>query len=196
MKNELNQLENDIITNTKNHNLNIAKFKEDNQREIDCTVHKLDFNYKNLLDTFETMQNKYADLQVETKRLEMDKINLINSKEDEQTAIRHQSEQINMDILQSKGSLQFAKKEQDNLISEIKTDTHNNEDYINTLINSSNREKEDIMQKIKEQKQSNYETLDNINNTKINLGNELYRVDDLVKGQTIHLDTIKRDGDL
>lgn len=196
MKNELNQLENDIITNTKNHNLNIAKFKEDNQREIDCTVHKLDFNYKNLLDTFETMQNKYADLQVETKRLEMDKINLINSKEDEQTAIRHQSEQINMDILQSKGSLQFAKKEQDNLISEIKTDTHNNEDYINTLINSSNREKEDIMQKIKEQKQSNYETLDNINTTKINLGNELYRVDDLVKGQTIHLDTIKRDGDL
>jgi len=196
LKNELNQLENDIITNTKNHNLNIAKFKEDNQREIDCTVHKLDFNYKNLLDTFETMQNKYADLQVETKRLEMDKINLINSKEDEQTAIRHQSEQINMDILQSKGSLQFAKKEQDNLISEIKTDTHNNEDYINTLINSSNREKEDIMQKIKEQKQSNYETLDNINNTKINLGNELYRVDDLVKGQTIHLDTIKRDGDL
>jgi len=196
LKNELNQLENDIITNTKNHNLNIAKFKEDNQREIDCTVHKLDFNYKNLLDTFETMQNKYADLQVETKRLEMDKINLINSKEDEQTAIRHQSEQINMDILQSKGSLQFAKKEQDNLISEIKTDTHNNEDYINTLINSSNREKEDIMQKIKEQKQSNYETLDNINTTKINLGNELYRVDDLVKGQTIHLDTIKRDGDL
>jgi len=196
LKNELNQLENDIITNTNNHNLNIAKFKEDNQREIDCTVHKLDFNYKNLLDTFETMQNKYADLQVETKRLEMDKINLINSKEDEQTAIRHQSEQINMDILQSKGSLQFAKKEQDNLISEIKTDTHNNEDYINTLINSSNREKEDIMQKIKEQKQSNYETLDNINTTKINLGNELYRVDDLVKGQTIHLDTIKRDGDL
>jgi len=196
LKNELNQLEHDIITNTNNHNLNIAKFKEDNQREIDSTVHKLDFNYKSLLDTFETMQKKYADLQIETKRLEMDKINLINSSEDEQSTLRHQTDQINMDILQSKGSLQFAHKEHDNLISEIKTDTNSNQDYLNTLIISCNREKEDIMQKIKEQKQSNYETLDNINNTKLNLGNELYRVDDLVKGQTIHLDTIKRDGDL
>jgi len=52
------------------------------------------------------------------------------------------------------------------------------------------------MKKIQEQKQSNYEALDNINNTKHNLGSELSRVDDLVKGQTIQLDSFKRDGDL
>jgi len=71
---------------------------------------------------------EYADLQLETKRLEMDKYNFTNTKEDEQSSIKNQIEQTNLDILQTKGNLEFAKKEQDNLINEIKTDRKSNDD--------------------------------------------------------------------
>lgn len=148
------------------------------------------------METFESMQNKYADLQLETKRLEMDKQNLNNTKEEEQSSFRNQIDQTNLGVMQTKGNLEFAKKEQDNLINEIKADRLSNDEQLQNLIESCHREKDELMKKIQEQKQSNYETLDNIKNTKHNLGSELSRVDDLVKGQTINLDTFKREGDL
>lgn len=58
-------------------------------------------------------------MQLETKRLEVEGFNFNNTKEDEQNAIKTQIEQTNLDILKTQGNLQFAKKEEDNLTSEI-----------------------------------------------------------------------------
>jgi hypothetical protein len=94
------------------------------------------------------MLKKLNDLKEETKLMETNNINSNVKKDEDQKNDNDKIEKTNVEILKTQGNIQFAKKEEDNLRTEIKHDNIANDDYMKTLTKTFDNEKQDLRQKI------------------------------------------------
>eukprot|EP00801_Mesodinium_rubrum_P002919 Mrub_02919.p1 GENE.Mrub_02919~~Mrub_02919.p1 ORF type:complete len:514 (+),score=112.73 Mrub_02919:29-1543(+) len=195
LKNELGNINNEVSATSTQHSYHLKKVKDEHAQEFDKTNRNMDNKLKYLEDTYENMLKKLSDLTEETKQMTTNNINYNGNKDDDQKSYNEKIDLVQMEILKTQGNIQFARKEEDNLKSEINHDNMSNDDYIKTLTKTFENEKQDVKQKIYETQQTNYSILDNIQNTKNNLGNKLYTLQEEINTLSIQLDSIKKDGD-